>query len=79
MTFLTRLQCLGLLFLPMICRAQVNLSDSALIPVDSTVRIGHLENGLTYYIKYNNWPENRASFYLAQRATESRGQALIQA
>lgn len=58
---------LGLLFLPMICRAQVNLKDSALIPVDSTVRIGHLPNGLTYYIKYNNWPENRACFYLAQR------------
>ena len=47
--------------------ARVNLNDSALIPVDSTVRIGHLPNGLTYYIKYNNWPENRASFYLAQR------------
>ena len=58
---------IGLSLLPMICRAQVNLNDSALIPVDSTVRIGHLQNGLTYYIKYNNWPENRASFYLAQR------------
>ena len=58
---------LFLLLLPMICLAQVSLSDSALIPVDSTVRIGHLPNGLTYYIKYNNWPENRASFYLAQR------------
>ena len=56
-----------LLLLPMICRSQVNLSDSALIPVDSTVRIGHLQNGLIYYIKYNNWPENRACFYLAQR------------
>ena len=43
------------------------LNDSALIPVDTTVRIGNLPNGLTYYIKYNNWPENRACFYLAQR------------
>lgn len=42
-------------------------SDSTLIPIDSTIRIGHLQNGLTYYIKYNNWPENRACFYLAQR------------
>ena len=42
-------------------------SDSTLIPIDSTIRIGHLPNGLTYYIKYNNWPENRACFYLAQR------------
>ena len=38
-----------------------------LIPVDTTVMIGHLQNGLTYYIKHNNWPENRACFYLAQR------------
>ena len=50
-----RLFFLGLLLIPMICFAQVNLSDSALIPKDSTVRIGHLQNGLTYYIKYNNW------------------------
>lgn len=36
------------------------------IPVDKDVRIGKLENGLTYYIRYNNWPENRANFYIAQ-------------
>ena len=58
---------LVLLVLPMICHAQLNLSDTTLIPIDSTVRIGHLQNGLTYYIKHNNWPENRACFYLAQR------------
>ena len=56
-----------LLLLPLRGIAQPCINDSALIPVDSTVRIGHLPNGLTYYIKYNNWPENRASFYLAQR------------
>ncbi len=58
---------LFILFLPLRGLAQPCINDSALIPVDSTVRIGHLSNGLTYYIKYNNWPENRASFYLAQR------------
>ena len=58
---------LCLLLLPLRGLAQPCINDSALIPVDSTVRIGHLPNGLTYYIKYNNWPENRASFYLAQR------------
>ena len=42
-------------------------NDSTLIPVDTTIRIGTLPNGLTYYIKHNNWPENRACFYLAQR------------
>ena len=37
------------------------------LPVDPDVRIGKLDNGLTYYIRYNNWPENRAEFYIAQR------------
>lgn len=64
---LTTYICLAFFLLPLKSIARVNLCDSALIPVDSTVRIGHLPNGLTYYIKYNNWPENRACFYLAQR------------
>ena len=37
------------------------------IPVDTAVRIGKLDNGLTYYIRHNNWPENKANFYIAQR------------
>ena len=37
------------------------------IPVDPDVRKGQLDNGLTYYIRHNNWPENRAEFYIAQR------------
>ncbi len=37
------------------------------LPVDKDVRTGVLDNGLTYYIRYNNWPENRANFYIAQR------------
>jgi zinc protease len=37
------------------------------IPVDKDVRMGKLENGLTYYIRFNNWPEQRAEFYIAQR------------
>ena len=37
------------------------------VPVDEAVRIGKLDNGLTYYIRHNNWPENRAEFYIAQR------------
>ena len=37
------------------------------IPVDKDVRIGKLDNGLTYYIRYNNWPEDRAEFFIAQR------------
>jgi zinc protease len=37
------------------------------IPVDTAVRIGKLPNGLTYYIRHNNYPEHRANFYIAQR------------
>ncbi len=37
------------------------------LPVDQSVRIGRLDNGLTYYLRHNNWPENRADFYIAQR------------
>ena len=37
------------------------------IPVDKNVKIGKLDNGLTYYIRKNNWPENMANFYIAQR------------
>ena len=31
------------------------------IPVDKDVRIGHLDNGLTYYIRHNSFPEHVAS------------------
>jgi zinc protease len=37
------------------------------IPVDNSVRIGKLSNGLTYYIRHNNFPEHVANFYIAQR------------
>ncbi len=37
------------------------------LPVDTAVRIGKLDNGLTYYIRHNNWPEHVANFYIAQR------------
>ena len=37
------------------------------IPVDPEVRVGKLDCGLTYYIRHNNYPENRVNFYIAQR------------
>ena len=37
------------------------------IPVDNGVRIGKLDNGLTYYLRHNNFPEKKANFYIAQR------------
>ena len=37
------------------------------IPTDPNVRIGNLDNGLTYYIRHNELPEKRADFYIAQK------------
>ena len=37
------------------------------IPQDPDVRKGKLDNGLTYYIRHNNYPEHVASFYIAQK------------
>jgi zinc protease len=38
------------------------------LPVDSKITIGKLENGLTYYIRENRKPENRAELRLAVNA-----------
>ncbi len=35
------------------------------LPTDSTIRIGKLENGMTYYIRQNDKPAKRCEFYLA--------------
>ncbi len=37
------------------------------LPVDKDVRIGKLDNGLTYYIRHNALPEKRVEFHIAQK------------
>ena len=37
------------------------------LSIDANVRYGVLENGLTYYIRHNETPQNRAEFHIAQR------------
>ena len=44
--------------------AQVDLSKPA--PADPEIRMGKLDNGLTWFIRKNNEPEKRASFYIIQ-------------
>ena len=44
--------------------SQVDLNKA--VPVDPAARIGRLENGLTYYIRHNEEPKERASFYIIQ-------------
>ncbi len=36
------------------------------LPIDSAVRVGQLENGLTYYIRHNELPKERCEFHIAQ-------------
>ncbi len=36
------------------------------VPIDPKVRYGQLENGMTYYIRHNEKPKERAEFYIAQ-------------
>jgi zinc protease len=46
----------------------VNLRAQQLqpLPIDAKVRYGKLDNGLTYYIRANKEPKQRADFYIAQ-------------
>lgn len=37
------------------------------LPVDTAVRYGKLDNGLTYIIRHNSNPAHRADFYIAQK------------
>lgn len=41
--------------------------DKDQMPIDSKVRYGKLDNGLTYYIRHNAYPEQRACFYIVQK------------
>ena len=54
----------------LLCTALVSMAQQPQmppIPTDPNVRIGKLENGLTYYIRHNDLPEKRADFYIAQK------------
>ncbi len=55
-----------ILCLAVAAAAQVNLN--APIPNDPNVKIGKLENGLTYYIRKNKKPENKVELRLAVNA-----------
>ncbi len=37
------------------------------LPLDNMVRKGVLPNGLTYYIRHNEYPKGQADFYIAQK------------
>ncbi len=58
---------LSVLTLTLVCVSTLAQADSiSPMPNDESVRTGVLENGMTYYIKSNQEPKERASFYMIQ-------------
>lgn len=45
----------------------VNAQQLPKLPLDPAVKVGKLDNGLTYMIRQNGWPEHMVNFYIAQR------------
>ena len=45
--------------------AEVSVSNGEKVPIDKTVRVGRLDNGMTYYIKHHDNPKQRADFFIA--------------
>jgi len=51
----------------LLCTGSAFAQQMPPIPIDKNVRIGKLDNGLTYYIRKNTTNEKRADFYIAQK------------
>lgn len=58
--------CLGCLLIIFLSSGFLQAQEMQPLPIDPKVRYGKLDNGLTYYIRHNELPENRADFYIAQ-------------
>ena len=54
-----------LVFLAAVFGAAVIGSAQSPLPNDPAVKVGKLDNGMTYYIRHNDKPAQRAEFYLA--------------
>ncbi|MCP9611065.1 M16 family metallopeptidase [Coprobacter tertius] len=55
------------LLVSLIFTSQVSAQQMLPLPIDKDVRYGILDNGLTYYVRHNELPKNRAEFYIAQK------------
>ena len=63
---LLTLICMGLSSL--VFSQEINYKPEGKVPFDTKVIYGKLDNGLTYYIRENKRPEQRAEFYLLVNA-----------
>lgn len=61
--FMKKLFFVACLLSPALLSAQQLLKET----LDPAIRMGKLDNGLTYYICHNELPKNRVEFYIAQR------------
>jgi len=59
---------ISLLFLFVSSYGQKPIDINAPFPIDTAVRIGKLPNGMTYYVKQNAYPKNRAELNLVVNA-----------
>lgn len=55
------------MLMPAAIRAQEQTPLMQQLPLDETVRYGVLPNGLTYYVRHNEYPKGQADFYIAQK------------
>ena len=44
-----------------------NAQQMTMAPADPDVRVGKLDNGLTYFIRHNEFPKNQVDFHIAQK------------
>src|ERR1035437_6555124 len=53
-------------FLLFACSMSILAQGLQPAPMDTAIRYGKLSNGLTYYIRHNEQPKQRAEFFIAQ-------------
>lgn len=62
-----RILLLGAIFAMLLGTVLAQTPQVPQLPLDPAARKGTLPNGLTYYIRHNEWPEKRVDFYIAQK------------
>ena len=62
-----RIKNLMAIALMLLTSAFCAMAQDMAVPQDTAVHTGKLANGLTYYVRYNNYPEHHVNFYIAQR------------
>ena len=67
---------LVLLMVVSVAKAQMEMPP---VPVDPEVRTGKLDNGLTYFIRHNNWPEHPEGWLYSGRRKPARSGPLPRA